>query len=145
MGTHSSILVWKILMGRGAWWATIHRATKSWTQLKQLSMHAYALKYTFQLQSFQSFVKNKFYFLFDEILSSCVCAKSLQSCLTLCDPVDCSPPGSSAHEILQARITGVGGHALLQGIFPTQGSNPNLLWLLHWRESSLPLAPPGRS
>ena len=26
------------------------------------------------------------------------------SCLTLCDPMDCSPPGSSAHGILQARI-----------------------------------------
>ena len=36
----------------------------------------------------------------------CVCmyAKSLQSCLTLCDPMDCSPPGSSVHGILQARI-----------------------------------------
>ena len=33
----------------------------------------------------------------------CVHAKSLQSCLTLCDSVDCSPPGSSIHEILQAR------------------------------------------
>ena len=31
----------------------------------------------------------------------CVCA---QSCLTLCDPMDCSPPGSSVHGILQARI-----------------------------------------
>ena len=31
-------------------------------------------------------------------------AKSLQSCLTLCDPVDCSPPGSSVHGTLQARI-----------------------------------------
>ena len=31
----------------------------------------------------------------------CVCAKSLQLCLTLCDPMDCSPPGSSAHGILQ--------------------------------------------
>ena len=31
-------------------------------------------------------------------------AKSLQSCPTLCDPMDCSPPGSSAHGILQARI-----------------------------------------
>ena len=30
-------------------------------------------------------------------------AKSLQSCLTLCDPVDCSPPGSSVHGIFQAR------------------------------------------
>ena len=30
--------------------------------------------------------------------------KLLQSCLTLCDPVDSSPPGSSVHRILQARI-----------------------------------------
>ena len=34
----------------------------------------------------------------------CVHAKSLQSCPTLCDLVDCSPPGSSVHGILQARI-----------------------------------------
>ena len=34
----------------------------------------------------------------------CLCAKLLQSCLTLCDPMDCSPPGSSVHEILQERI-----------------------------------------
>ena len=33
----------------------------------------------------------------------CVCAKLLQLCPTLCDPVDCSPTGSSVHEILQAR------------------------------------------
>ena len=31
-------------------------------------------------------------------------AQSLQLCLTLCDPMDCSPPGSSVHGILQARI-----------------------------------------
>ena len=31
-------------------------------------------------------------------------AKSLQPCLTLCDPVDCSPPGSSVHGILQTRV-----------------------------------------
>ena len=33
-----------------------------------------------------------------------LCAKLLQSCLTLCHPMDCSPPGSSVHGILQARI-----------------------------------------
>ena len=33
-----------------------------------------------------------------------VCAKLLQLCLTLCDPMDCSPPGSSVHGIFQARI-----------------------------------------
>ena len=100
-------------------------------------------------------------------------AKLLQSCLTLCDPMDCSSPGFSIHGILQARTlervaisfsnawkwkvkvkslshvrlfathglkptrllhpwnflgksTGVGCHFLLQGIFPTQGSNPGL-------------------
>ena len=35
---------------------------------------------------------------------SYVCAKSFQSCLTLCDPMDCGPPSSSVHGILQARI-----------------------------------------
>ena len=34
----------------------------------------------------------------------CVCVKSLQLCLTLCNPMDCSPPGSSVHGILQAKI-----------------------------------------
>ena len=40
MATHSNILAWRITMGRGAWWPTIRRVTKSWSQLKQLSMHA---------------------------------------------------------------------------------------------------------
>ena len=40
--------------------------------------------------------------------------------------------------------TGVGCHALLQGIFPIQGLNLALLHLLHWQASSLPLAPPGK-
>ena len=35
---------------------------------------------------------------------ACVRVKSLQSCLTLCHPIYCSPPGSSVHRILQARI-----------------------------------------
>ena len=74
----------------------------------------------------------------------CIHAKSLQLCLTLCDPVDCSLPGSSIHGILQARITGVGCHALLQEIFPTQGLNPCLLRLQHWWVGSLPLAAPGK-
>ena len=50
-----------------------------------------------------------------------------QSCLTLFDPMDCSPPGSSVHEDSPGKNTRVGCHALLQGIFPTQGSNPGLL------------------
>ena len=48
-----------------------------------------------------------------------------QPCPALCNPMDCSPPDSSVHGILQASNTGVGCHALLQGIFPIQGSNPH--------------------
>ena len=40
--------------------------------------------------------------------------------------------------------TGVGCHALFQGVFPTQGLNPCLLWFLQWQMDSLPLAPPGK-
>ena len=57
-----------------------------------------------------------------------------QLCPTLCGPVDCSPPGSSVHGILQN--TGVGTNFLLQWIFLTQGSN---LLLLNCQEDSLPL------
>ena len=40
------------------------------------------------------------------------------------------------------KTTGVGCHALLRGIFPTQRLNPRLSCLLHWQAGSLPLAPP---
>ena len=40
--------------------------------------------------------------------------------------------------------TGVGCHAPLQGIFPTQGSNPHLLCLQHWQADSFPLVPTGK-
>ena len=69
--------------------------------------------------------------------------KSLQSCPTLCDPMDCSPRSSSVRSSPGKNI-GVGGHGLLQGIFPTQGLNPDLLCLLHWQVGSLQLAPPGK-
>ena len=46
-----------------------------------------------------------------------------QSCLTLSDPMDCSRPGSSVHGDSPGKNTGIGCHALLQGIFPTQGSS----------------------
>ena len=46
-----------------------------------------------------------------------------QSCLTLCNPMDCSPPGSSVHGDSPGKNIGVGCHALLQGIFPTQVSS----------------------
>ena len=45
---------------------------------------------------------------------------------------------------LTGKNTGVGSCFLLQGIFPTQGSNPDPLHLLHWQAGSLLLAPPGK-
>ena len=47
-----------------------------------------------------------------------------QSCLILCDPMDCSSPDSSVHGDSLGKNTGVGCHAFFQGIFPTQGLNP---------------------
>ena len=52
---------------------------------------------------------------------------SLRSCLTLCDPMDCSPSGSSVHGDSPGKNTGVGCHALLQGILLTERSNLHLL------------------
>ena len=48
-------------------------------------------------------------------IAAAAAAKSLQSCLTLCDRIDCSPPGSPVHGILPGKSTGVGCHCLLQG------------------------------
>ena len=61
----------------------------------------------------------------------CVCGRACaclvtQSPLILCDPMDCSLPGSSVHGDSPGKNTGVGCHALLQGIYPTQGSNTSL-------------------
>ena len=56
-----------------------------------------------------------------------------QLCLTLCDPMNCSPPGSSVHEVFQARILE------WVAIFSSQGLNPHLLCLLHWQTDPLPV------
>ena len=62
------------------------------------------------------------------------------SCLTLCDSMDIGPSGSSCPWDFPGKNTGVACHSLLQGIFPTQGSNP---CLLHWQADSLPLSHQG--
>ena len=61
------------------------------------------------------------------LMTCAVLCSVTQSCPTLCDPMmDYSLPGSSVHGDSPGKNTGVGCHALLQGIFPTQGSNPGL-------------------
>ena len=64
-------------MDRGAWPAPVHGVAKSWTQLSDFSFSQGP---------------------------DAVCVKSLQSCPTLCDPMDYGPLGSSVHGLLQAKI-----------------------------------------
>ena len=84
----------------------------------------------------------------DVVVSTmCMCECLVaQLCSTLCDPIDCSLTGSSGHGYCASKNTGVGCHALLQGIFLTQGLN------LHCRfveshalqANSLQSEPPGK-
>ena len=46
----------------------------------------------------------RFLLMYGRVAAVAAAAKSLQSCLTLCDPIDSSPPGSSVPGVLQARI-----------------------------------------
>ena len=55
-----------------------------------------------------------------------VIVESLSCVQLFCDPMDCSPPGASVLGDSPGKNTGVDCHALFQGIFPTQGSNPGL-------------------
>ena len=96
-------------MDRGAWWSTAHGVTKSWTQL---SMHKANAKCCCKWKIFILFK-----WLSSVALYICVCVCMCvyvcahvhaclvtHSCLTLCDLLDCSPPGFSVHGIFQARI-----------------------------------------
>ena len=65
------------------------------------------------------------------LMSECM---HIQLSPTLCNPMDCSPPGSSVQGDSPGKKTGVGCHVLFQGIFPTQISNPGLShcrWILY--------------
>ena len=70
----------------GAWWAAVYGVAQSRTQLKWLSSSS-----SLNLESQVSMLRFQSH---DGLWPVCVSAKSLQSCLTLCDPMDCSPPGS---------------------------------------------------
>ena len=62
-----------------------------------------------------------------------------QSCLILCDPMDCSPLGSFAMRFPRQEFWSELPF-LSPGDFPTQGSYPGLLHLLQWQADSLPLS-----
>ena len=143
-------------MDRGSWWATVHGVIKSWTRLSTYAIHPYwdlkahmlqstkptccncwacapqlerslhatpkslhaAMKISCAVtQTRDSQINN-----YINILKNIKCPwllKVAQSCPTLWDPMDCpwNSPGQN---------TGVGSLSLLQGIFPTQRSNPGL-------------------
>ena len=83
------------------------------------------------------FTSSMFYTVFviiyfsDSIIIHYVLCLVSQLCSTLCDPMGCSPPGSSVHGDSPGKNTEVGCHALPQGISQTKGSN---LGLLHCRQ-----------
>ena len=73
----------------------------------------------------------------------CICAKLLQSCLTLCDPVDCSLPGFSIHGIIQARILEWVAMPFSKDL-PNPGIEPASLTFPELATGSLPLVPSGK-
>ena len=78
-------------------------------------------------------------------LSYCVCTKSLQLCLTLCDPVGCGPPGFSVCGILQATSLEWVAMASSSGSSQPRDLTHVSLCLLHWQMGSLSLVPPWKS
>ena len=139
-------------MDGGAWWAAVHGVAKSWTWQsdftftlhfhaleKEMATHSSVLAWripgTEEPGGLPSMGSHRVRHDWSNLAAAAaayrtwVHAQSLQSCLTLCNPMDCSPPGSSIHGILQARIL----DRVAISSTPNQGSNLGLLHLLHCR------------
>ena len=78
-----------------SWAVFAHSFSLGWQKLCEFSIIVWQLPWSILLSLL---------FLHKYYSPACVCAQSLQLCLTLCDPIDCSLPGSSVHGILQVRI-----------------------------------------
>ena len=92
-------------MDRGAWWATIHGVTKGQAQLKRLSRHASTLPLINK-----TYLHYKYFTYMHTDFSVSTGLHSMHACSVAysfpatCDPMDCSPPGSSVHGISQTRL-----------------------------------------
>ena len=112
MATHSSILPWRILMDRGAWWATVCGVSKSWTRLTKHSTAQNGI------------ISISYVFLNSDKIRSVA-----QSCMTLCDPMNHSTPGLPVHHQL-LEFTETHDHRVSDAIQPS-----------HPLSSPSPLAP----
>ena len=104
MATHSSVLAWRI-PGTGEPGGLPSIGLQSRTQLKRLSSSLHITKNHRIYRPWNSP---------DQNTGVVAAAKSLQSCPTLCDPIDGSPPGSPVPGDSPGKNTGVGCHFLLQ-------------------------------
>ena len=94
MATHSSVLAWRI-PGTGKPGGLPSVGSHSQTRLQRLTRLN-------SIRCLDNYLNMKIYIV--NRSSAAAAAKSLQSCPTLCDPIDGSPPGSSVPGILQARV-----------------------------------------
>ena len=106
MTTWSLSELLELVMDREAWRAAIHGVTKSRTQLSDWTE---LMSLLFPEEAWKTPGEGQPQFIYRLV--------KVKSWLTLCDPMDCSLPGSFIHGIFPGKSTGVGCHFLLQGIF----------------------------
>ena len=136
MATHASILAWRIHMDWGAWQATVSKDAESDTT-ERLS----TAQHTVDLQCCLSFRCIETWFSYKYVRA---CVLNSFSCVPLWEPMDCNPPDSSVHGILQARI--LEWIAVPSSRVPSQnrdGTHTPYI-CLYWQVGSLPLAPPAK-
>ena len=134
-GGHSNPLQYSCLenpINRGTWWVTVHRVTKSQTQLKQLSTHACFINNEFLFNKcFIIMCQTCFSYNLVASFSSVQFISVAQSCPALCDPMNCSTPGLPVHHqlpgftqthVLRVRDIIQSSHPLSS---PSPGPNPS--------------------
>ena len=102
-----------------------HLGWTEWISLQSKGLSRVFSNTTVQKHQFIAKPVMKYIILIDSDV--CMHISTVLSPVQLCNPMDCNPPGSYVHGDSLDKNIGVGCHALLQGIFPTQRSNMDLL------------------
>ena len=139
MATCSSILTWKIPWTEELGWLQsmgLQRVRHNWAHIQNKGSYllqfpiTHKIKYRshfYVCKNMQDYTSVQFSSIAQSYIHMCLCLVA-QTCLTFCGPMDCSPPGSSVHKDSLGKNTGVGGCALLQGIFqPTDWTQVSLI------------------